>query len=90
MVPSKKLSLFLLDHNQNGFCNSNLRLIQDLMRYNNPVSTKFKCVCTDFPNLALLTKSATTGDIQVTFGHASVENNPLREILIAFALTGYH
>ena len=47
------------------------------MRLDEPSGTKFKCVCTYFPNITLLSKSTTTGDIQVTFGHASVRNKSL-------------
>ena len=47
------------------------------MRLNDPGGTKFKCVCADYLNLALLTKSAILGEIQVTFGHTSVENKSL-------------
>ena len=72
MISSNALSLFLLDHNQNGFCNRNIRSIQYMMRSDEPAGAKFKHVCVDFPNLALLTKSIKMGDIQVTFGNASV------------------
>ena len=51
-------------------------------------STKFKCVCADFSNLMLLTKSDMPGDIQVTFCHASVENKSLGENIAAFDLAG--
>ena len=53
-----------------------------------PDGTKFKHVCTDFPNLSLLTKSATPGDIQVNFGHAFVGNKSLGGTVYSFALTG--
>ena len=39
--------------------------------------TKFKRVCTDYLNLALLTKSAILGEILVTFAYISDENNYL-------------
>ena len=58
------------------------------MHLDEPVGTKFKRVCTYFPNLALLTKSATPGDIQVTFGNASVGNKYLWETVTSFSLTG--
>ena len=48
--------------------------------------TKFKCVCADFPNIVLLTKSATPGNIQVTFGHVSAKNKYFRETTTTFAL----
>ena len=50
--------------------------------------SKFKRISTDFPNLAILTKSATSGDIQSTFAHASIGNNFLGETVTPFALTG--
>ena len=49
---------------------------------------KFKDICSDFPNLAILTKSSTPGEAQLTFGHSTVENNSLGESLQAFALAG--
>ena len=42
------------------------------MHASEPAAEKYKRVCEDFPNLAILTKSATPGKIQVTFGHATV------------------
>ena len=58
------------------------------MRWDNLESAKVKCVCADFPNLALLTKSTTLGDTQVAFGYASVGNKSLRKTVTAFALAG--
>ena len=49
---------------------------------------KFKDICTDFLNLAIMTKSSTPGEIQLTFGHSTVGNKSLGETLQAFALTG--
>ena len=37
------------------------------------------------PNLELLTKSATTGKVEVTYVHASIGNKSLGETMIAFA-----
>ena len=48
-----------------------------MMYLDEPGGIKFKCVCTDYLNLALLTKSAILGEIQVAFGHASDEKNYL-------------
>ena len=45
-------------------------------------------VCVDFPNLTILTKSATPGKFQLTFVHASVGNKYLREFVAAFVLAG--
>ena len=50
--------------------------------------TKFKSVCADFPNIALLTKSITPGDIQFTFVHAFVGNKSLGETVTDFSLVG--
>ena len=57
------------------------------MRPDKPYSAKFKCVCTGFPNIALLAKSTTLGNIQVTFGHMFVGIKYLSETITTFALT---
>ena len=49
---------------------------------------KVKRVSTDFPNLAILTKSATPGEIQATYVHVSFGNKSLGETVTAFALSG--
>ena len=49
----------------------------------------YKKVCKDLPNLAILTKSAMLGEVQLTFGHAIVRNKPLGESIVDFALLGY-
>ena len=72
----------------NRICNRNLHSIQDMMRSDKPAGTKFKRVCASFPNLALVPKSATPGNIQVTFDHASVGDHSLRETVTAFTLAG--
>ena len=56
------------------------------MRLDNLSGTSFKRVCEDIPNLAILTKSATPGEIQVFFGHDSVGKNPLEETVTDFTL----
>ena len=43
----------------------------------------------NFPHLEVLTKSATPGDIQVMYMHASVWNKSLGETVTIFALAGY-
>ena len=86
MIYSNTLSTFIIHHDLNGLCNKNLRLIQDIMRTSEPAGDKFKHKCGNFPNLAILTKSATPGDVQLTFVHASVGNKYLRESITAFAL----
>ena len=53
-----------------------------------PSSTKFKCVCADIPNIALLTKRSIPGSIQVTFCNVSVGENSLVETFTSFTLVG--
>ena len=53
-----------------------------------PATEKFKKICEDFPNLAILTKSSTPGEVQLTFGHYTVGNKSLGESFQAFALVG--
>ena len=76
------------DKSFNGIGNKNLRSIQDVMRASKPAMDKFKRFCKDCPNLAILTKSATPGEIQLMFGHAAVGNKSLGEFVVAFVLTG--
>ena len=87
MINSNALSLFLLNHDQNGVFNHNLRSIQYLMRSDEPNGTKFKHVHADSTNIALLTKRATPGNIQVTFDHAPVGNKYFGETVTAFDIT---
>ena len=79
MISTNALSVFLLHHHLNGLRNKNLRSVQEVMRASEPAADKFKKVCEDFPNLAILTYSFTPGEIQLTFGHAAVRNKSLRE-----------
>ena len=88
MLSTNTLSVFILHHHQNGICNKNLSLIQDIMRASEPAANKYKKVCDDFPNLAILTKSATPGEFQLMFAHTSVGNKYLEESVVAFALMG--
>ena len=88
MISTNALSLFLLRNYLNGIGNKNLRSIQDVMRASESAAEKFKRVCKDFPNLAILAKSSTPGKIQLTFGHAAVGNKSLGESLVSFALVG--
>ena len=88
MISTNALYVFLLSHHLNGPGNKNLLSIQDVMRASKPAAEKFKRVCEDFPNLAILTKSATPGEIQLTFGHVAVGNKSLGESVVAFALVG--
>ena len=75
--------------NKKIFVKKTLRSIQDAMRSDNPAGSKFKRVSTDFPNLAVLTKSATPGEIQATDSHRCVGNKSLGETVATFNLEGY-
>ena len=88
MISTNALSMFLLHHNLNGLGNENLRLVQEVVCASEPAADKFKNVCENFPNLAILTKSSTPGDIQLTFGHAAVGNKSLGEFIVVFSLVG--
>ena len=88
MLSTNALSVFILHHHQNGLFNKNLCSIQDIMRASEPANEEYKKVCGDFPNVAILTKSDTPGEVQLTFGHATVGNNSLGESVVAFALAG--
>ena len=78
MISTNALSVFIFHHHQNGICNKNLRSIQEIMRTSEPAFEKYKKVCDNFPNLAILTKSATPGKVQLPLAHASVGNKSLR------------
>ena len=86
MISTNALSIYILQHDQNEISDQNICSIQDAMRSDKPASSKFKRVSTDFPNLAVLTKSATPGEIQEMYAHTSVGNNTLGKIVTAFAL----
>ena len=88
MISTNASSVFLLHNHLNRLGNKNLRSIQDVMCASKPAAEKFKSVCEDFPNIAILTKSATPGNIQLTFGHAVVGNKSLRGFVVSFALAG--
>ena len=88
MISSHTLSAFLLDRPLNGLGNANLRSVQEAMRASVPATEKFKNVCEDFPKPAILTKSSTPGEVQLTFGHLTVRNKFLGESLQDFALAG--
>ena len=77
MIFTYALSLFILQHHINRLGNKNLSSIQEIMCTSEPAAKKFKKVCEDFPNLAILTKSATLGKALLTFGHATVAKSPL-------------
>ena len=88
MIYSHALSAFLLHHPLKGLRNANLWSVQETMRANEPPTEKYKNVCEDFPNLGILTKSSTPGEVQLTFGHATVGNKSLEESIQDFALAG--
>ena len=62
--------------------------MQEVIRVSKPATEKFKDICNDFPNLAILTKSSTPGEVQLTFGHSTVGDKSLRENFQTFALAG--
>ena len=88
VISSNTLSTFILHHNLNRLCDNNIHSIQDLMCTSKPSRDKFKCVCRNLPNTAILTKSTTPGKPQLMFVHAFVGNKSLGESVTAFTLTG--
>ena len=88
MISSHTLSAFLIDHPLNGLGNAHLRLVEEAMLASMPATEKFKNVCEDFPNWAILTKSSTPDEVQLMFGHSTIENKSLGESLQAFAHAG--
>ena len=80
--------MFLLYHYINVLVNENIRSVPEVMLASELAPDKFKNVCKDFPNIAILTKSSKPGEIQLTFGHAAVGNKSLGEYIVAFALAG--
>ena len=59
------------------------------MRTSDPACDKSKHVCEDIPNMYILTKSVTPGNVQLTFVHMSIGNKPLGESVTIFTLEGY-
>ena len=88
MISTNALSVFIFHHHQNGICNNNLRSIQEIMRTSKPDFNKYKKVCDYFPNLAIITKRAMPGKVQLTTTHTSVGNKSLGESVASFALAG--
>ena len=86
MISTNALPIYILQHDQNDIFEQNLHTIQYAKRSDDPSGSKFKRVCTDLPNLAVLNKSATSGYIQVTYRHTSVGNKSLGKTSTAFAL----
>ena len=64
MISTNAWSVFILHHHINGLVNNNLRSIQEIMRASELDAKKYNKVCEDFPNLAILTKSATLSKVQ--------------------------
>ena len=88
MIYTNTFSVFLLRHHLNGLRNENLCLVQEVMRAIELDADKYKNVYENYPNLAILAKSSTPGEIQLTFSHAAVGNNSMGESVVAFALSG--
>ena len=86
MISTNALSVCLLHHHLNGLGNKNLCLVQYMMRANEPSAYKFKKVCEDFPNIAILTNRSTPGEIKLTFVHAAIRNNSFGCSAVAFVL----
>ena len=57
------------------------------MFMSDPANDNYKKVCNYFPNLPILTKSDTPGQVQLAFTHASIGNKSLGESVTVFALT---
>ena len=89
MIFTNTISVFILQHHINGPNKKNILSVKYVMRASKAAAKKYKRVCEYFPNIAILTKSATPGKIQLTFGHVSVGNKSLGESVVAFALAGY-
>ena len=77
MVSTNALSVFILRYHLNRLKNKNLCSIQHFVCASKPTPENYKRVCEDFHNLAILTKSATPGKMQLTFIHAAVGNKSL-------------
>ena len=86
MISTNALSIYILQQDQNNIFEQNLRSIQDAIHLDKPYGSKFKWVCTELPNMAVLTKSATSKDIQGTYVHASVGNKSHGKTVTSFAL----
>ena len=77
MIYNNNLLLFLLEHDQNGVYDCNLRFIRESMRLDELAVSKFKLEGVDLPNIVILTKSTTPGEVQVIYAHASTDNKSL-------------
>ena len=72
MISSNAFSVILLHHPPNGLRKKKLCSIQEAIHASKTAADKYKDVCEYFPNLGIITKSSTPGEIQLTFGHAAV------------------
>ena len=88
MISTNALFVFILQHHINRLSKKNICLIQEDMHASNLAAKNCKRVCEYLPNLAILTRSATPGEVQLTFGHAAVGKKSLGESSVAFALAG--
>ena len=84
MISKNALSVFILHHHLNRLRGKNIRSIKYVMCASELSAEKYKNVCEDFPNLAILTKSATPGEVQLMFGHTIVGNKSLEESVVVF------
>ena len=80
--------MFILHNHLNRLGNKNLCSIQDVMCASDPAAEQYKRICEDFPNIAILTKSATPGEIQLTFVHAAAGNKSFGGSVVFFFLAG--
>ena len=86
MISTNALPLFLPKHYQNGVCEHNIRSIKELIHSDEPDVSKLKRVCADFPDIMLLTKSATHRKSKVIYAHTSIGNKSIGETVTTFAL----
>ena len=77
MISTNALSVFILHHHLNRLGNNNLHSIQYVMHASRSSAEKNKKFCKDFPNVAILTKSARSGEVQLVFVHVDVGNKSL-------------
>ena len=58
------------------------------MRTSEPENEKYKNVHDGFPNLAILTKSVTSDEVQLTFTYAPFRNKSLGDSVVKFSFAG--
>ena len=64
IISNSTLSVFILRHRLNGLGNKNICSLQKLVRAKELAAGKYKRFYEYFPNLAILTKSATPSKVQ--------------------------